>query len=138
MEFLRAAKSLRFASQRHLSDNDFFSDRLSHRHTTKIVVVFILLATLKRLFSSPINCWVPAELKRYEKYINRYCWIKGTYYVDQHYDLNAFTVEARSESLLQYYQWVAFFSYFRRFCSIYRESCGVLYRIKYSIMTCLT
>lgn len=109
MEFFRAAKNFHFGSQRKLKDNDFFSDRLSHRHTTKILVVFVLLATFKRFFTSPINCWVPAELKRYEKYINKFCWIKGTYYVNQHYDLNTLSVEARQETLLHYYQWVYFF-----------------------------
>lgn len=109
MEIFRAAKKFSFGSQRKLNDIDFFSDRLSHRHTTKIIIVFVILATFKRFYSSPVNCWVPAELKRYEKYINRYCWIRGTYYVEQHYDLNTFNIEAREENLLQYYQWIYFF-----------------------------
>ncbi len=52
---------------------------------------------------------MPAELKRYEKFIHRYCWIKGTYYVNQNYDVNTLSIEAREESLLHYYQWVYFF-----------------------------
>ncbi|RNA05380.1 innexin unc-9-like isoform X9 [Brachionus plicatilis] len=47
--------------------------------------------------------------------MNKYCWIKGTYYVEHHYDLNMFSVEARQESLLQYYQWVYFFLLFQAF-----------------------
>lgn len=109
MDFFFAAKKLKFTYKRSRIDNDFFSDRVSHRHTTKILILFVLLATFKRFYRSPINCWVPAELKRYEKYMNKYCWIKGTYYVDQHYDLNMFSVEARQDTLLQYYQWVYFF-----------------------------
>lgn len=77
MDFFKIAKTFHFGSQRKLRDNDFFIDRLSHRHSTKILIVFVILATFKRFFTSPINCWVPAELKRYEKYINKYCWIKG-------------------------------------------------------------
>ena len=87
MEFLKAARNYRFGSQRNTRDNDFFSDRLSHRHTTKILVVFLVLATFKRFFAQPISCWVPAELRRYEKFINRYCWQEGTYYVDQIYEV---------------------------------------------------
>ena len=41
--------------------------------------------------------------------MNRYCWIRGTYYVNQNYDLNTLSIEARDESLLHYYQWVYFF-----------------------------
>ncbi|CAF0916907.1 unnamed protein product [Brachionus calyciflorus] len=109
MDLFRAAKKFHFAYKRNLADNDFFSDRLSHRHTTKILIIFVIIATFKRLYSSPINCWIPAELRRYEKFMNKYCWVKGTYYVDQHYDLNTFSIEARQESLLHYYQWIYFF-----------------------------
>jgi innexin len=109
MEFVKVAKKFGFGSQRAIRDNDFFSDRLLHRHTTKIILVFILLATFKRFFQSPINCWVPAELRRYERYMNKYCWIRGTYYAEQHYDLNMLSIEARQETLLHYYQWVSFF-----------------------------
>jgi hypothetical protein len=109
MEFLKAAQKFRFGACRGLRNIDFFSDRMSHRHTTSILLVFIILVTFRRFYSSPINCWVPAELRRYEKYINRYCWIKGTFYVKQNYDLNVLSIEARDESLLHYYQWVHIF-----------------------------
>lgn len=109
MDLFFTAKKLKFNYKRTKIDNDFFSDRLSHQHTTKILIVFVILATFKRFYNTPINCWVPAELKRYEKFINKYCWIKGTFYVNQHYDLNTYSVEARQDSLLHYYQWVYFF-----------------------------
>ncbi len=111
MEFVNAAKAFRFSTKpKSLSRNsDFFSDRLFHTHTNRILIIFIILSTFKRLFSNPITCWVPADLKRYEKYMNRYCWIRGTYYVNQSYDLNTLSIEARDESLLHYYQWVYFF-----------------------------
>jgi hypothetical protein len=111
MEFVNAAKAFRFSPKPNsLSrNNDFFSDRLFHTHTNRILIIFVILSTFKRLFSNPITCWVPADLKRYEKYMNRYCWIRGTYYVNQSYDLNMLSIEARDESLLHYYQWVYFF-----------------------------
>jgi hypothetical protein len=131
MEFLRAAKNFRFGTQRSLRDNDFFADRLSHRHTTKILIVFLLLATFKRFFTSPINCWVPAELRRYEKFINKYCWLQGTYYVDQVYDINTLSIEARNENLLQYYQWIYFFLLVQAFLFYFPRMiwCFVSYRI---------
>lgn len=115
MDLFFTAKKLKFNYKRTKIDNDFFSDRISHQHTTKILIVFVILATFKRFYNSPINCWVPAELKRYEKFMNKYCWIKGTYYVNQHYDLNTYSIEARQESLLHYYQWVYFFLLFQAF-----------------------
>ena len=116
MEFVKAAKKFRFGSTRTLCNNDFFSDRLCHRHTVKILLVFILLSTFKRLFYSPINCWIPAQLKRYEKFMNRYCWIKGTYYAQPNYDeQHTFNVTSNNETLLKYYQWVYFFLIFQAF-----------------------
>jgi hypothetical protein len=109
MEYVKAVKHFRFSSIRGVRNNDFFSDRLCHRHTTKLLVLFLVLATFKRFFQSPINCWIPAELKRYDKFMTQYCWLKGTYYVHQSYDLNTLTIEARNETLLHYYQWVYFF-----------------------------
>lgn len=115
MEFVEAAKDFGFGSQRGKRCNDFFTDRLVHLHTTKMLLIFILLATLKQFFDSPINCWVPAELKRYEDYMNRFCWLKGTFYVNQNYEANTLNIEARNESLLHYYRWVYFFLIFQAF-----------------------
>jgi hypothetical protein len=109
MEFFKTAHKFRFGSTRPVRNIDFFSDRISHRHTNTILLIFIVIVTFRRFFGTPVNCWVPAELRRYEKYINRYCWIRGTYYVNQNYDLNVLSIEARDESLLQYYQWVYIF-----------------------------
>lgn len=47
--------------------------------------------------------------------MNKYCWLKGTYYVEQHYDLNTLSIEARDETLLKYYQWIHFFLIFQAF-----------------------
>lgn len=90
-------------------DNDFFVDKLFHRHTTLLLGFFVSISTFKRLYMSPINCWIPAELRRYEKFINKYCWVKGTRYVEQHYDSRVFSFNAKNENLLLYYQWVHLF-----------------------------
>ena len=109
MDFIKLAKTAKFATGRKKRNNDFFVDRLSHRLTTNLLLVFILLATFRRFYSSPINCWVPAELARYGEYMERYCWLKGTYYVDQSYDHNMLSITARNEAVLHYYQWVYLF-----------------------------
>jgi hypothetical protein len=90
---------------------DFFTDRLCHSVTTKLILFFVLVLSAKRLYTSPINCWVPKELNRYEKFINRFCWIKGTSYARQSYDEDerVFIVESSDRPLLYYYQWVILF-----------------------------
>lgn len=105
MELLKLIKNLSF-SGRQTRDNDFFSDRLCHRHTRFIIYMLIAITALKRLMSSPLNCWIPAELRRYEKYINKYCWVRGTYYVKDFYELENIQYVERHESILRYYQWV--------------------------------
>jgi hypothetical protein len=69
-------------------------------------MIFTCLATFKRLETTPINCWIPAELKRYENYMNMYCWLKGTYYTPENYRLEDIAFSERNVSLLRYYQWV--------------------------------
>lgn len=102
-------------SNRKTRDTDFFSDRLCHRHTNFLILIFIAVSTLKRLFSSPINCWIPAELKRYEKYMNKYCWLKGTYYINDSKNLDEITYDERHETILGYYQWVQIILLFQAF-----------------------
>ena len=114
MDIIKALRSIR-VNRRQVRDNDFFSDRLCHRHTNFILLIFIAITTLKRLFSSPINCWVPAELKRYEKYMNRYCWVKGTYYINDFNSLDELSFDERHETLLRYYQWVQIIILFQAF-----------------------
>jgi hypothetical protein len=65
MEFVKVARKHAFSSvhgvrfkTRGIKDNDYFCDRLSHRHTTRILLVFIMISTLKRFFQTPITCWV--------------------------------------------------------------------------------
>lgn len=52
---------------------------------------------------------MPAELKRYSKFINSYCWLRGTYYANQTYDERVFSLTPTKDNLIQYYQWVAVF-----------------------------
>jgi hypothetical protein len=72
MEFVKLIRKFNFGPSRSIRNNDFFSDRISNRHTINILVVLIALSTFRRLFSNPINCWVPAELRRYERYESIY------------------------------------------------------------------
>jgi hypothetical protein len=108
MDILRRVIHLKQYTSYNVFNNDFFIDRLCHRHTNSLILIFTCLATYKRLASHPISCWIPAELHRYEKFMNLYCWLKGTYYVKDNYRLENITFAERNETLLRYYQWIPF------------------------------
>ena len=67
------------------------------------------MAILKKIFFNPIICWVPAELRRYNHFINTYCWVRGTYYATQTYEDHVFSFSPTKENLIYYYQWVPIF-----------------------------
>lgn len=96
-------------------DNDFLIDKIFHRITTRLIVMIAGIVLIKQYYFSPISCWVPKELKRYEKFINRYCWLTGTYYASQVYDENVFSFTATKENVILYYQWVHVFLLFQAF-----------------------
>ncbi|XP_013379272.1 innexin unc-9 [Lingula anatina] len=74
-EYLRPIlKSLR-------SDDDSF-DRLNHRYSAAVLLVFALLTTMKQYVGEPILCWVPGRFTgAMEDYTNAMCWISNTYWV---------------------------------------------------------
>lgn len=94
---------------------DFSVDRLYRSVSVYIILFFTLLLTLKRLYASPIICWVPKELNRYSKFINKYCWIRGTYRANPSYEEEngPFRMENTDKQLIQYYQWTFLFLFFQ-------------------------
>jgi hypothetical protein len=98
MELVRQLAGLSVSHVRQFRDDDSYVDRLSHRYTTTICVLFAILVTTKQyagkiffffleenfysivLTGDPIDCWVPAQFKpSYEAYTDSYCWIANTY-----------------------------------------------------------
>ncbi|CAF1214199.1 unnamed protein product, partial [Didymodactylos carnosus] len=100
---------------RQFRDDDSYVDRLSHRYTTTLCVVFAILVTTKQYAGDPIDCWVPAQFKQsYESYTDSYCWIANTYYIPIDQDLPDDELGRRNKDIL-YYQWVPFILLFQAF-----------------------
>ena len=103
MKILRQFASLsKFAGKNHI---DFFTDRLSHTHTSCLILLFMSLTTFRHL-KPTIDCWIPRELKRYEAYITKLCWLNGTYNVPIDSYGNVIDDESNKEALITYYQWI--------------------------------
>ena len=92
-------------SQKSRNDDDF-SDRLSHRYTTAILVVSALVVSTKQFVGDPISCWVPAHFTdNHLDYANSYCWVRSTYYLPFE-DYIPQEDESHLRDMIPYYQWV--------------------------------
>lgn len=87
--------------------DDDFADRLSHRYTVSLLVLFVILVGSSQFVGSPIACWAPAQFTgAMTQYANYICWIASTYYVPTDETLPNPT-EPR-QYRINYYQWVPF------------------------------
>ena len=85
-------------------DDDFF-DRLNHRYSTFILVVFAIVVSTKQYVGEPINCWCPAHFTdNHEDFTNKVCWVSNTYFVPL---LKKDIPEVdEPKERIGYYQWV--------------------------------
>jgi hypothetical protein len=108
MELLRVADKvsgiLSVANVRAKAD-DFLIDRLSYKFTSAVLCAFAVLCGVKSSYAVPIICWIPAQLKRYEKAITAYCYANNTYYIPDDQRIPS-TANERYEALIIYYQWL--------------------------------
>jgi hypothetical protein len=87
-------------------NDDDFSDRLNHRFTVAVLVIFAIVVSTKQYVGEPINCWVPAHFTgNHESYTNNYCWIRNTYYLPfEEYIPKEHEDDKRH--MIPYYQWM--------------------------------
>lgn len=106
MDLVDTLRDLSVSKRRSLRDDDFFVDRLHHRYTVAMLVLFCAVVTTNQYAGEPINCWVPAQFTgSFETYTNRLCWLQNTYYVEDSHDIPD-DMSERSRAMLKYYQWV--------------------------------
>ena len=70
MELLDQLRHLSVSHRRSLRDDDFFADRLHHRYTVAMLVLFCVVVTVHQYAGEPINCWVLFYLNNYFLYLN--------------------------------------------------------------------
>lgn len=88
------------------NNDDDTVDKLSHRYTVALLVIFAVVVSTKQYVGDPINCWVPAHFTgNWEEYANSYCWIKNTYYLPFE-DYIPKEHEEEKRDMIPYYQWV--------------------------------
>lgn len=103
LSFVFAASS---AVSETRSDDDFI-DRLSHRITMVVLLVFsVIVCEMQFIHGEPISCWVPAHFSgNHEEYTKNYCWVRNTYYLPYE-DYIPRPDEGHKRQMLPYYQWV--------------------------------
>jgi hypothetical protein len=57
MEFISAVRGLGLGKKRGKHNDDLFVDRLNHKYTVVIIVLFCMVVTLSQYGGNPINCW---------------------------------------------------------------------------------
>lgn len=98
----------RIGSQNEKKGDDDSVDRLNHRYTFALVMVFLVLVAGKQYVGQPIECWVPKEFSGdWQTYTENYCWIKSTYWVPSEAEVLP-DVQDRDDNIIGYYQWVPF------------------------------
>lgn len=111
-QFVDVFKRVGASAREH---DDDFADRLSHRYTVALLILFTILVGSSQFVGSPINCWTPAQFTGpMVSYANSICWIASKYYVPMDDTLPNPTQER--ETRINYYQWVPFILTFMAFC----------------------
>jgi hypothetical protein len=58
MDILEFAKKLSAGKHHSARNDDVFIDRLNHRYTVTMIIIFAAIVTTQQYFGSPITCWV--------------------------------------------------------------------------------
>jgi hypothetical protein len=58
MELLDWGKKLNAGKHHSVSNDDVFIDRLNHKYTVTMILIFAVIVTTTQYFGKPISCWV--------------------------------------------------------------------------------
>lgn len=69
-------------SDARIGGGDSFTDRLSNRYTTFLLVILSIVITTNHYVGEPISCWCPAHFtSSHIDYTNKVCWTTNTFYL---------------------------------------------------------
>ena len=58
MDILGLKKKLNVGKQHSARNDDVFVDRLNHKYTVSMIIVFAVIVTTNQYFAESIQCWV--------------------------------------------------------------------------------
>ncbi|CAF1088907.1 unnamed protein product [Rotaria sp. Silwood1] len=89
------------------SDDDA-SNRLNHRHTVFMLLIFSAILTSRLFISDLIICWTPGEFTgNFVSYTRQYCYVTNTYYISMNETIPTLSnSHMRRRRSIYYYQWL--------------------------------
>jgi len=86
-------------------NDDDLSDRLNHRYTVILLMIFTVVVSATQYVGSPIHCWSPAYFTdAHVEFADSICWVTNTYYLPEP-DVMPGQAGAMKRHIA-YYQWV--------------------------------
>lgn len=61
MDLIGQATKLGAGKHHAVKNDDVFIDRLNHRYTVTMILVFAAIVSTQQYFGAPISCWVKTE-----------------------------------------------------------------------------
>ncbi|CAF3446782.1 unnamed protein product, partial [Rotaria sp. Silwood2] len=89
------------------SDDDA-CNRLNHRHTVLMLLIFSAILTSRLFISDLIICWTPGEFTgNFVSYTRHYCYVTNTYYISMNETIPTLNnSHMRRKRSIYYYQWL--------------------------------
>jgi len=86
-------------------NDDDLADRLNHRYTVILLVIFAVVVTATQYVGSPIHCWSPAYFTdSHVAFADSVCWVTNTYYLPEPDAMPG--QPGTMKRHIAYYQWV--------------------------------
>ncbi|CAF1677741.1 unnamed protein product, partial [Adineta ricciae] len=88
--------------------DDDACNRLNHRHTVFMLLIFSAILTSRIFISDLIICWTPGEFTgNFVSYTRHYCYVTNTYYISMNETIPTLAdAQIRRRRSIYYYQWL--------------------------------
>ncbi|UJR37058.1 hypothetical protein I4U23_029763 [Adineta vaga] len=88
--------------------DDDACNRLNHRHTVFVLLIFSAILASRLFISDLIICWTPGEFTgNFVSYTRHYCYVTNTYYMSMNESIPTLNdAHIRRRRSIYYYQWI--------------------------------